>query len=47
LLYYQEESAAYSKRFQNVQWLPLRPGYDLNNWWVPKGLQKYKNSANP
>jgi len=46
-LYYQEESAAYSKRFQNVQWLPLRPGYDLNNWWVPKGLQKYKSSATP
>jgi len=46
-LYYQEESATYSKRFQNVQWLPLRPGYDLNSWWVPKGLQKYKSSANP
>jgi len=40
-LYYQEEPAAYSKRFQNVQWLPLRPGYDLNSWWVPKPLQKY------
>ncbi len=46
-VYYVEESGAYSKRFRNVQWLPLRPGYDLNSWWVPKGLQKYKSSANP
>ncbi|PYS15252.1 MAG: hypothetical protein DMG15_05455 [Acidobacteria bacterium] len=46
-VYYVEESGAYSKRFRNVQWLPLRPGYDLNSWWVPRGLQKYKTSANP
>ncbi len=46
-LFYQEEPAAYGKRFQNVQWVPLRPGYDLNSWWVPKNLQKYKNSAAP
>jgi peptide/nickel transport system substrate-binding protein len=42
-LYYQQEPAAYSKRFQNVQWLPLRPGYDLNSWWVPTSQQKYKD----
>jgi len=42
-LYYVHEPAAYSKRFQNVQWLPLRPGYDLTSWWVPKTLQKYKS----
>jgi len=41
-LYYQLDSAAYSKRFQNVKWLPLRPGYDLTAWWVPKASQKYK-----
>jgi peptide/nickel transport system substrate-binding protein len=41
ILYYQQEPAAYSKRFQNVQWLPLRPGYDLTAWWVPKPRQKY------
>jgi peptide/nickel transport system substrate-binding protein len=40
-LYYLIESAAYSKRFRNVQWLPLRPGYDLTTWWVPKAEQKY------
>ncbi len=42
-LYYNEDSAAYSKRFQNVSWLPVRPGYDLNSWFVPKGSQKYPN----
>jgi peptide/nickel transport system substrate-binding protein len=46
-LYYWLEPAAYSKRFQNVQWLPLRPGYDLNSWWVPASLQKYKNATAP
>ena len=46
-LYYQEEPAAYSKRFQNVQFLPLRPGYDLSSWWVPKSNQKYKNATAP
>jgi peptide/nickel transport system substrate-binding protein len=44
-LYYQQDPAAYSKRFQNVQWLPLRPGYDLNSWWVPVSQQKYKNGT--
>jgi peptide/nickel transport system substrate-binding protein len=41
-LYYLDEPAVYSKRFQNVQWLPLRPGYDLTTWWVSKSAQKYK-----
>jgi peptide/nickel transport system substrate-binding protein len=44
-LFYQEDPAAVSKRFQNVQWIPLRPGYDLTTWWVPKANQKYKNAA--
>jgi peptide/nickel transport system substrate-binding protein len=42
-MYYSQEPAAYNKRFQNVQWVPLRPGYDLNSWWVPVPLQKYKS----
>jgi peptide/nickel transport system substrate-binding protein len=46
-LYYYLEPAAYSKRFQNVQWVPLRPGYDLTNWWVPKNLQKYTVATAP
>jgi peptide/nickel transport system substrate-binding protein len=45
-LFYNETPAAYSKRFQNVQWLPLRPGYDLTSWWVPKELQKYNEGTN-
>jgi peptide/nickel transport system substrate-binding protein len=40
-LFYAQEAAAYQKRFQNVEWLPNRPGYDLNQWFVPKGMQKY------
>jgi peptide/nickel transport system substrate-binding protein len=46
-LFYSEDSAAFSKRFQNVQWIPLRPGYDLTTWWVPKANQKYKGAATP
>jgi peptide/nickel transport system substrate-binding protein len=46
-LYYFQEPAAYSNRFQNVEWLPLRPGYDLSSWWVPAGLQKYKSVTAP
>jgi peptide/nickel transport system substrate-binding protein len=46
-LYYQMEPAAFSKRFQNAQWLPLRPGYDLTAWWVPTARQKYKNATTP
>jgi peptide/nickel transport system substrate-binding protein len=44
-LYYQQEPAAYSKRFENVQSLPLRPGYDLRSWWVPKNRQKYSSNT--
>lgn len=32
---------AYNKRFQNVEFYTVRPGYILNNWWAPKALQKY------
>jgi peptide/nickel transport system substrate-binding protein len=46
-LYYVIETAAFSKRFQSVQWLPLRPGYDLMTWWVPVQQQKYKGTAAP
>jgi len=40
-LYYVTEAAAYSRRFRDVEWLPLRPGYDLMSWWVPKSAQKH------
>jgi peptide/nickel transport system substrate-binding protein len=42
-----EESGAYSRRFHNVNWLPLRPGYDLNSWYVPKRDQKYPKTSAP
>lgn len=44
-LYYPQEAAASSKRFQNVKWVPVRPGYDLTTWWVPKAAQKYTSST--
>jgi peptide/nickel transport system substrate-binding protein len=40
-LFVPEEAAAYDKRFQNVAWMPARPGYDLSSWFVPKLAQKY------
>lgn len=32
---------AYNRRLQGVEFYTVRPGYILNNWWVPKGMQKY------
>jgi len=46
-LFYPVEGAAYSRRFQNAQWLPLRPGYDLTTWWVPTARQEHKNGSAP
>jgi peptide/nickel transport system substrate-binding protein len=46
-LFVPEESAAYDRRFQNVAWMPARPGYDLNAWFVPKLSQKYTVSQTP
>jgi peptide/nickel transport system substrate-binding protein len=31
-LWINKEAAAWDKRFQNVVWFPLRPGYDLSTW---------------
>ena len=42
-LFYGQEAAAYSKRFQNTNFVPVRPGYDLNTWFVPKLSQKYSS----
>ncbi|MBT7788592.1 MAG: hypothetical protein HN757_06910 [Calditrichaeota bacterium] len=32
---------AYDRRFKNVRWYPFRPGYLLNEWFVPKDEQKF------
>jgi len=42
-----KEPMAYQKRFQNVTWLPVNPGYDLTQWFVPLALQKYSGTAKP
>jgi peptide/nickel transport system substrate-binding protein len=45
-LFYALESAAYHRRFENVEWLPNRPGYDLTRWFVPKAAQKSASAKN-
>ena len=42
-----KEPMAYQNRFQNVTWLPVNPGYDLTQWFVPLALQKYSGTAKP
>jgi peptide/nickel transport system substrate-binding protein len=42
-----KEPMVYQKRFQNVTWLPVSPGYDLTQWFVPLALQKYTNAPTP
>ncbi len=32
---------AYDRRFKGVKWYPFRPGYQLDEWFVPKDEQKY------
>src|SRR4029077_16097830 len=34
LLYYPKDAAAYHVRFQNVQFLAERPGYEMTQWSV-------------
>ena len=41
LLFYPEEAAAYQRRFEDVEWLPVRPGYDLTQWFVPRLSQRH------
>ncbi len=37
-----KEFGAYHKRFRNVKWYRLRPGFDLTEWYVPKDEQLHK-----
>jgi peptide/nickel transport system substrate-binding protein len=39
-LYTPKEFGAYHHRFQGVKWFPLRPGFDLRQWYVPKDQQQ-------
>ena len=40
LLYYPKDAAAYHVRFQNVQFLAERPGYEITQWSVSPGAQR-------
>lgn len=41
-LWIAKEFGAYHKRFRNVKWYRLRPGFDLSEWYVPKDEQLHK-----
>ncbi len=32
---------AFDRRFKGVKWYPFRPGYQLDEWFVPSDEQKY------
>jgi len=32
-MFYQRDPGAYSKAFNGVKWIPIRPGYKLYSWW--------------
>ncbi|MCI0715998.1 MAG: ABC transporter substrate-binding protein [Chlorobi bacterium] len=36
----------FGNRFKNVRWYPAQPSYSLNEWWVPKNLQKFTQTMN-
>jgi peptide/nickel transport system substrate-binding protein len=40
LLYYPKDAAVYHVRFQNVQFLAERPGYEITQWSVRPGAQR-------
>ena len=46
-LMYSLQPVAYQKRFQNAHFLPVQPGYDLTQWFVPKSMQKYTGPNAP
>ena len=41
-LWVPKEFGVYHKRFRNVKWYRLRPGFDLSEWYVPKDEQVHK-----
>ena len=44
-LMYPQDPAAYNRRFQRVEFVPARPGYDLTKWFVPVGSQRFTASS--
>lgn len=45
-LWVPKEFGVYHKRFRNVKWYRLRPGFDLSEWYVPKDEQRFPAAAN-
>ena len=45
-LMYSQESAAYHRRFENVEWIPPYPGFDVTQWFVSAGSQRF-TEVNP
>jgi len=41
-LFSAKSKPAYDKRFKGVRWYPFRPGYQLDEWFVPEEEQKYR-----
>ena len=41
-LWIRKDFGVYHKRFRNVKWYRLRPGFDLSEWYVPKDEQLHK-----
>jgi peptide/nickel transport system substrate-binding protein len=46
-LLYSVQAVAYGNRLKNVHFLPVQPGYDLTQWFVPKSMQKYTGTNAP
>lgn len=38
-LYAPKEFGVYHRKFRGVKWYPLRPGFDLREWWIAKNDQ--------
>ena len=36
-----QDSAAYHRRFENVEWIPPYPAVNLTKWFVPAGAQRF------
>ncbi len=41
-LWFIKYPAAYNKRLQNVKFYVVRPGYNLNEWWIPPKLRRFE-----
>jgi peptide/nickel transport system substrate-binding protein len=40
-MYASAETMAVDKRFRGVETFPIRPGFIMDEWWVPKAEQRY------